>query len=190
MSAKDVMAGLQRGRTCQDSGGGHDLAATADGGWRPTGAVRVSVGYMTAPGPATARLVGFLRRHFLDQTDSHPNSGSRTKKVQHDNATTGAFSASNRGHDKGGHNGSDKEDAEKRGQLSRSSQPQHSIFLHSIYVYPIKSCAGTALCTQPFDSVLHSLFSELYPLLAIRNYYFFVILMCFSTICCVFQDLK
>jgi hypothetical protein len=119
MRAEDVLDSLQRGRTCQDS-----RLDLVEG--RPTGAVRVSVGYMTDPRLAAARLLGFLRRHFVDQTGSmqqeqeqEPDLAPRSATDSEDAATSSSSEAS-------------------------SSAPPGGIYLHSIYVYPIKSCAGAA----------------------------------------------
>jgi molybdenum cofactor sulfurtransferase len=107
MSAGNILENMKQGRTCQDSS--VDLV-----NGRPTGAVRVSVGYMTDPAYAITRLLDFLRHHFLNKT--MPNVSQPTSKI---------------------YLSSDNEQQE-------STDP--TVFLHSIYVYPIKSCAGDAFC--------------------------------------------
>ena len=97
---------IQQGRTCQDS----TLDLTREG--RPTGAVRVSIGYMTTVAHVN-RLVNFIKSHFLDQVGSTLNTLKHSNVVNRENEISGV-------------------------RCDKSP----TIYMRSIYVYPIKSCAG------------------------------------------------
>lgn len=98
---------MQQGRTCQDSS--LDLVRG-----RPTGAVRVSIGFMTRPQEAITRLLNFLRQNFQDRTcATYVPSVVPSESASADS--------------------------------TRELSPLPPVYLHSIYVYPIKSCAGRAI---------------------------------------------
>lgn len=102
------MENSKRGRSCADTS-----ADIIDG--RPTGAVRVSLGYMSSRRDCDA-LLRMLREMFLDKC------GSTLLPVGRPVAASIA--------------------QDSVGKSVANSTSQHSIQLRSIYVYPIKSCAG------------------------------------------------
>lgn len=118
LSAADVEESLRQGRTCQDST--LDLV-----GGTPTGAVRVSVGYMTDPAGAADRLLGFVTKHFVDQINPRAVSRGDGGHAEEEELEEG-----------GG--GRDLSGSTLRGPSCAPSE----VYLHSIFVYPIKSCAG------------------------------------------------
>jgi molybdenum cofactor sulfurtransferase len=117
LSAVQVEGNVKRGRSCADSSG--DII---DG--CPTGAVRASLGYMSSRRDCDA-LLNMLRDVFLDKT----GNTLQTESASVDSATVVSVS-----------------DSVVAEGSSRASQPHEAIQLRSIYVYPIKSCAGD----QPF----------------------------------------
>ena len=115
LSAADIAHNMSRGRSCQDSGG--DII---DG--RPTGAVRVSVGYMTTRSDCDA-LLSMLQENFLNRTSSTLDNIS---------AVHGPSPSLRGSAEAPGMVGNEPTDGDN-GQ---------AVELRSIYVYPIKSCAG------------------------------------------------
>ncbi|CBJ33682.1 conserved unknown protein [Ectocarpus siliculosus] len=110
----DVKEHLERGHVCWDE---HDLI---DG--RPTGLVRVSLGWMSTWEDAAA-FVTFVRKHFVSTTPLQTGPLLSPQKPP-----SGELSPSHRA-----------EDDALPEATDRSTRPRH--YLEAIYVYPIKSCA-------------------------------------------------
>ncbi|CAN0101625.1 unnamed protein product [Ectocarpus sp. 6 AP-2014] len=110
----DVKEHLERGHVCWDE---HDLI---DG--RPTGLVRVSLGWMSTWEDAAA-FVTFVRKHFVSTTPLQTGPLLSPQKPP-----SGELSPSHRA-----------EDDALPEATDRSTRPR--CYLEAIYVYPIKSCA-------------------------------------------------
>ena len=147
MSAGAVLESLRAGRSCQDSRA--DLAVG-----RPRGAVRVSVGYMTFPRLAAARFLAFLRRHFLDQPRPAraPGTDTHTQRDTADSDTAGYRQGAAASVLAGGASSA----MVHKTSAAASGPPAPPVYLRAIYVYPIKSCAGTPLSPCPAPSVIQT----------------------------------
>ena len=114
MSARDIEDNLSLGRSCAGEGG-----AVLNG--RPTGCVRVSLGWSSLPRD-TARFMRFLDLHFLNK---QPSTHGTVPALSLDLEKSCAESAVVR-------------EAERKGP-----------WLAEMYVYPVKSCGGVRVSQWP-----------------------------------------
>lgn len=105
LSVSEIRANLEAGHVCWDD---HDIFND-----KPTGAVRVSFGYMSSIEDALA-LVDFIRKYFINKREGRLNSPWNQPLMRNLQKLTSNVSGKN----------------------------DHNIYLESITVYPIKSCSG------------------------------------------------
>lgn len=115
ISASDIEENLSLGRSCAGEGG-----AVLNG--RPTGCVRVSLGWSSLPRD-TARFLRFLEMHFLDKQPPAALEPMPTLGL---------------GLDIGEGAGDKESEGERQGP-----------WLAEMYVYPIKSCGGVRVSRWP-----------------------------------------